>query len=218
MLPKADQPIQLTKRQAQEVEANRRAADERSIFEQVLFRLKTHVIEQKLAIPECFISYAWGAPEHELWVERNLASDLQKGGASVVLDRKDNFQVGKSVPRFVERIGDASLVIVVGTTLYRTKYENKESLRGYVVAAEGDLIATRMIGTEAEKETVLPVLLEGTDKTAFPLLLRGRVYADFRKPDAYFSTMLDLLLTLFAIKPQEPVAVDLKASLSGGTK
>ena len=40
MLPKADQPIQLTKQQAEEVEANRRAADQRSRFEQVLFRLK----------------------------------------------------------------------------------------------------------------------------------------------------------------------------------
>lgn len=217
-LPKADQPIQLTKRQADEVEANRRAADERSIFEQVLFRLKTHVTEQNLVVPECFISYAWGTPDHELWVERHLASDLQKAGVSVVLDRKDNFQVGKSVPRFVERIGDASLVIVVGTTLYRMKYENKEPLRGYVVAAEGDLIATRMIGTEAEKETVMPVLLEGTDKTAFPNLLRGRVYADFREPDDYFATMLDLLLSLFAIKPQDPVAVDLRASLAGRTK
>ncbi len=40
LLPKADKPIQLTKRQAEEVEANRRAADQRSRFEQVLFRLK----------------------------------------------------------------------------------------------------------------------------------------------------------------------------------
>ena len=33
-------------------------------------------------------------------------------------------------------------------------------MRGFVVAAEGDLIGKRMIGTEAKKETVLPVLLE----------------------------------------------------------
>ncbi|MFZ1218362.1 MAG: toll/interleukin-1 receptor domain-containing protein, partial [Chthoniobacterales bacterium] len=173
---------------------------------------------QKLTVPECFISYAWGAPKHELWVERNLASDLQKAGVTALLDRKDNYRIGSSVPRFVERIGDTSIVIVVGTTLYRTKYENKEPLRGYVVAAEGDLIATRMIGTEAEKQTVLPVLLEGTDKTAFPNLLRGRVYADFRKPDDYFATMLNLLFSLFAIEPEEPVAVDLRDSLAGRTK
>lgn len=215
-LPTADQPIQMTKRQADDVEANRRAADERSRFEQVLFRLKTHVTELKLAVPECFISYAWGKPEHELWVERSLATDLQKAGVSVVLDRWEN-TIGTRVPRFAERAGKCDRVIVVGTPLYRKKYENKEPLRGFVVALEGDMIGNRMSGTEAERESVLPLLLEGTDKTAFPHLLQGLVYADFRQRETYFSTMLDLLLALFAIKPQEPVAVDLKASLAGRT-
>ena len=50
-------------------------------------------------------------------------------------------------------------MIVVGTPLYRKKYENEEPMGGFVVAAEGDLIGKRMIGTEAEKESVLPVLL-----------------------------------------------------------
>jgi WD40 repeat protein len=216
-LPKADQPIQLTKRQAAEVDANRRAADERSRFEQVLFRLKTHVTEQKLAVPECFISYAWGTPEHELWVERRLATDLQKAGVSVVLDRWENARIGASVPRFVEKAGKCDRVIVVGTPLYRRKYENAEPMGSFVVAAEGDLIGKRMIGTEAKKESVLPLLLEGTEETAFPHLLHGRVYADFRKTETYFSTMLDLLLSLFAIQLREPVAVELRSSLAGRT-
>ena len=214
-LPKADQAIRLTAPEAKVVELNQRVATERSRFEQVLFRLKNYVTEQKITVPECFISYAWGVPEQEHWVEKYLATDMQKAGVAVLLDRKDNYRFGSSVPRFVEKLGDVSLVIVVGTTLYRKKYDNNEPLRAYVVAAEGDLIATRMIGTEAEKETVIPLLLEGTDKTAFPNLLRGRVYADFRKQEAYFSTMLDLLLSLFDIGPQEPVAVDLRKSLAG---
>jgi WD40 repeat protein len=214
-LPKADQPIQLTKRQAEEVEANRRAADERSRFEQVLFRLKTHVTEQKLTVPECFISYAWGTSEHELWVERHLAGDLQKAGATVVLDRWENARIGASIPRFVERVAKCDRVIVVGTPLYLKKYENDDPDRSFVLAAEGDLIGYRMIKSEAKKESVLPVLREGTEETAFPHLLHGRVYADFRNPENYFSTMLDLLLSLFAIKPQEPIAVDLRTSLAG---
>jgi len=115
----------------------------------------------------------------------------------------------------VEKAGTCDRVIVVGTPLYRTKYENDEPMRGFVVAAEGDLIGKRMIGTKAKKESVLPVLLEGMEETAFPILLHGRVYADFRKPDAYVSTILDLLLSLFAIEPQEPVAVSLRESLGG---
>ena len=44
------------------VEEQRRAADQRSRFEQVVFRLKTYVTEQEMTPPKCFISYAWGTP------------------------------------------------------------------------------------------------------------------------------------------------------------
>ena len=181
----------------------------------MLFRLKNYVTEQKIAVPECFISYAWGDPERERWVEKSLATDLQKAGIIVVLDRWENARIGASVPRFVERAGKTDRVVVVGTPLYRKKYDNNEPMRSYVAAAEGDLIGKRMIGTEAEKESVLPVLLEGTEKSAFPLLLQGRVYADFRNIEAYFDTMFELLLSLLQILPQDPVAIDLRELLMG---
>lgn len=215
MLPKVDQPIFLTEEEEKKVEVNRRTADQRSRFEQVLFRLKSYVTDQKITSPECFISYAWGDPEQELWVEKSLATDLQKAGIMVLLDQWENKRIGASVPRFVERIGKADLVIVVGTPLYRKKYDNKESMRGFVVAAEGDLIGKRMIGTEAEKESVFPVLLEGTDKSAFPYLLQGRVYADFRNQEAYFGIVLELLLSLYNIEPNDPVSKELRELLMG---
>ena len=46
---------------------------------------------------------------------------------------------------------------------------------GYVVAAEVDLIATRLLATEQKKETVLPLLLEGERETSLPPLLHSRV-------------------------------------------
>src|SRR5262249_52981120 len=76
---------------------------------------------------------------------------------SVVLDRWESTRVGASVPRFVERIEQCDRVIVVGTPLYRKKYENKDTSTGYVVAAEVELISNRLLGTEAQKETVLPL-------------------------------------------------------------
>lgn len=60
-------------------------------------------------------SYAWGVPDQKLWVERSLATDLQKAGIMVVLDRWENARIGASVPRFVERVGKTDRVIVVGT-------------------------------------------------------------------------------------------------------
>lgn len=109
------------------------------------------------------------------------------------------------MPRFVERIATATRVIVVGTPRYRTKYDNNEPMGAFVVAAEGDLIGKRMIGSEAAKESVLPVLLDGTSESSFPPLLQGRVYADFRWPEQYFPTLFDLVVSLYQISSHEPV-------------
>jgi hypothetical protein len=212
-LPKADSPIQFTPREAFDLEKQRRAADQRSRFEQAAFRWKSYTTEEKLASPECFISYAWGDSKQERWVEHSLAPDLLKAGVTVVLDRWENRQVGASVPRFVERAGKCNGIIVVGTPQYRTKYENNEHMGGYVGAAEGDLIGKRMIGTEATKETVFPILLEGTAETAFPYLLQGRVYADFRNQETYFETVFDVILSVYRIPPQHRVAGELRESL-----
>jgi hypothetical protein len=212
-LPKVDQSICPTMEQAEEIEANSLVADQRSKFEQVLFLFKSYLKDNGIASQECFISYAWGDQEQELWVERKLAMDLQKAGVIVILDRWENSRIGASVPRFVERVGRADKVIVVGTPLYQKKYKNNDPLRSFVVAAEGDLIGKRMIGTEVEKESVIPVLLEGTNKSAFPLLLQGRVYADFRKSEAYFDEVFKLLLSLYNIQPNYPIAMKLKEPL-----
>lgn len=198
-----------------EVESQRRAAEQRTRFEQAVFRVRAYVAEQKITPPECFISYACGVPEHERWVEKRLATDLQKAGIEVLLNRWNNAQIGSSVPRFVERVRKSHRVIVVGTPLYREKYENGNPMRGYVVAAEGDLIGKGMIGTEAEKLSVLPVVLEGTDDTSLPELLHGRVYADFRDEFKYFTNAFDLILSLYQLPPNHSAVADLRESLRG---
>ena len=78
-------------------------------------------------------------------MERNLATDLQKAGIEVVLDRWENSRVGASVPRFIERIEKCDIVMIVGTPLYRKKYDNKDTSTGYVVASEVDLISNRLL-------------------------------------------------------------------------
>jgi len=212
-LPKADEPIQLTQTERRKVDEQRWFADQRSRFEQAVFQVMSYVQDQHLAGPECFISYAWGDKEQERWVERNLATDLQKAGISVVLDRWENARVGASVARFVERIEKCDRVIMVGTPLYRKKYENKEPSTGYVVAAEVDLISNRLLGTEAQKETVLPLLRAGEKTWSLPPLLHGRVYADFRNDRAYFITAFDLILDLYRIAHHDTAVADLRESL-----
>ncbi|MGH3853725.1 MAG: TIR domain-containing protein [Pseudonocardiaceae bacterium] len=204
-LPPADTPIELTRQQADSLADQRRAASQRSRFEQALFRLTTYVTQEGIPAPDCFISYAWGDPRHERWVQRELAADLSKAGITVLLDQWENARIGASVPRFVERIASARKVIVVGTSLYRTKYDNDQPMGTFVVAAEGDLIGQRMLGSEAAKESVLPVLLDGTAESAFPPLLQGRVYADFRPPPRYLPTVFDLIVSLYQLSSDERV-------------
>jgi small GTP-binding protein len=207
------EPLQLTKAQADQVAGERRVAVARTEFERALYQLQAFVEQQGIKSPECFISYAWGTPEHELWVEHNLATDLKKAGIRILLDRWDNARIGASVSRFVERIAAADCVVVVGTPKYREKYDNKVAMGGYVAAAEGDLIGKRMLGTEAQKESVLPLLLAGTPETALPPLLNGRVYADFHEATSYFLSMFDLILSLYQIPVNHPAVVDIKTSL-----
>ena len=213
-LPRAHEPIQLTRQQQAEVEAQRRVADQRTRFEQAVFRVQAYVKDQQIKAPECFISYAWGEPKHERWVEKQLAKDLQKAGLEVVLDRWHNAQIGASVARFIERIEKSDRIIMVGTPLYRRKYENKESATGYVVAAEVDLIANRLLGTEPQKASVIPLLLAGEKTTSLPPLLHGRVYADFRNSEAYFRTAFDLILSLYQLPPNHLAVADLRESLA----
>ena len=214
-LPKMAEPIQLTRDVEAEVDAQRSMAEQRTRFEQAVFRVQAYVAEQDIKPSECFISYAWGEAQHERWVERQLSTDLQKAGIDVVLDRWENAKIGASIPRFVERVATCDRVVVVGTPLYRHKYDNDEPMGGYVVAAEGDLIGKRMIGKEKKKDTVLPVLLAGAEEKSFPPLLHGRVYADFRNEKTYFATAFDLILSLYDIDFRDQAVADLRDSLRG---
>jgi WD40 repeat protein len=211
-LPRLDVPVELTVQQADAAAADRRVANDRSRFEGALFRLVTF---PKGDAPTCFISYAWGNAEQERWVEHVLATDLTKAGIRVILDRWENTRIGASIPRFVERVHRADRVVVVGTPAYRAKYENDEPMTGFVVAAEGDLIGRRMIGTNEQKESVLPVLLEGTDDSSFPPLLLGRLFADFREPARYFVVVFDLMLSLYGIDPRESAIAELRREIAG---
>ncbi|HET8662604.1 MAG TPA: hypothetical protein VFM55_26990 [Micromonosporaceae bacterium] len=68
-----------------------------------------------------------------------------------------------------------------------------------------------MIGSESRRETVLPVLLDGTEETA----LHARVHGDFREPERYFLAALDLILSVHGIPPRDPVAAELRELIVG---
>jgi diguanylate cyclase (GGDEF)-like protein len=164
--------------------------------------------------PSCFLSYAWSTPENDDWVAA-LAKDLRGAGIKAVLDRRDNAAIGRSIPRFVSSIKACDFVAVVGTRRYLEKYNNKVSATGSVVAAEVDVIATRLIGPEGAKDTVLPLLREGAPEEVLPPLMLGRVCADFRGEGKYFESLFDLVLTLYGVPFDHPTAEAFRESLRG---
>jgi len=106
----------------------------------------------------CFISYAWSTPESDDWVA-SLAKDLSDDGIETILDRRNNAAIGLSIARFISRIETSDFIVVMGTPLYKEKYRNSFSAKGSVAAAEMDLIHERLLGSEDEKNTVLPLIL-----------------------------------------------------------
>jgi len=115
----------------------------------------------------------------------------------------------------VERIEKSDRIVMIGMPLYRRKYDNKDTNTGYVVAAEVDLINNRLLGTESQKRSVLPLLLEGEKTVSLPPLLHGRVYADFRDECTYFITAFDLILSLYHLGPNHSAVADLRDLLYG---
>jgi small GTP-binding protein len=196
---------------ARSVDAEEREALRRTRYEAALVRLKAVLRDREVRSPSCFISYAWG----DAAVERRvgtLRDDLANAGITVIYDRVHNVEIGSSIGRFVAGMDDCDYVIVVGTPGYLTKYKSGE----HVVSAEMDVIHNRLLATEDDKKTVLPVLLAGEPQTAFPSPLRTRVHASFVRDEDYFPNLVWLLLTMYRIPPDDAVAVEIGRAVTVG--
>jgi GTPase SAR1 family protein len=221
-LPPADAPIQLTQAVKQQVSAEEAIANQRAVFEELVYLLESRARIEGKKPKSAFVSYAWGSqiaawsnPKIEPWALR-LAEDLKKAGHDIILDQTHNERFGLSITRFVEEIDKCDFAIVAGTPLYFTKYENRDAEKGTVVAAEMDLIADRLRGTEKQKQSVIGLLLDGKSVESLPPLLRGRTYADFRREEDYFAVAFDLMLTLYGIGFTAPGIPEWRERLRGG--
>jgi hypothetical protein len=211
-LPTSPEFVVLTPKESSVVARQSQIASRRTSFASALAHLRSYLGSRLEDPPQCFISYAWGDQPFERWVGERLVRDLDQAGLGIILDRREA-GFGGSIPRFISRIEGADWIVVVGTPAYREKYENKRDEAGSIVAAEVDLIGTRMVGSEREKASVIPVLRSGSPSTSFPPLLRGRVYANFADDDGYFPMLFDLALHLWGIDNDTPAVRDLRTSL-----
>ncbi|MET0414503.1 MAG: TIR domain-containing protein [Actinoplanes sp.] len=212
-VPLAREPEEVTRTPQEQhvLRAEATAATERTTFTVVATQLRGYLAEiaHRVAPVTVFVSYPWGDPDTEDWVRERLAPDLEQAGIDVVLDRATS-RVGDNIARFVERLPGVDRVLVVATPDYRRKYDNAD---GTVVAAEADLINERLLGTEEQKATVLPVLLAGERDESLPALMRTRIHADFRDPARYFAELFDLVLALHDLPPEIAALKDLRQAL-----
>ncbi|MEZ4957734.1 MAG: toll/interleukin-1 receptor domain-containing protein [Saprospiraceae bacterium] len=182
-------------------------------FEAALVRVKGLLRDKgKDNKPTCFISYAWGVPEHERWVLQ-LAKDLRNSEIDVLLDRWHSLS-GSNLDLYIERIVDCDFVIAVGTPKLKEKYISQES--DPVVAAELKLINLRVRQPNFYGETVIPVLLDGNAATSFTPQLQPLVSVDFREVEYYFLKLFDTIWHLHGLSFENPLLEDLRASMSPG--
>lgn len=171
-------------------------ATRRTAFEAGLVAVKGLLRDRGIVDgPVCFVSYAWGVPDHEKWVVR-LAKDLRNAGVQVLLDRWDN-ALGQSINRYVDRVLTAEYVVIVGTPALRAKYESVSD--DPVVSAELNLISTRLRQPNRHGRNVIPVLLDGDADTSFTPQLIDVVRLDFRDESLYFAQAFTLIWHLYRL-------------------
>jgi GTPase SAR1 family protein len=190
-------------------------ADRRTEYEVAVSWVKSFRRERGDARPPtCFISYAWGDPRHERWVE-DLADRLQQAEIDVTLD-KWHCRPGTDLAKFVERIAPSDFICAIGTPSYRQKYDDPKL--DAVVRAELRVINARHIKGDKHHDTVIPLLREASRDESYPPLLRTSVFVDMRSDRDFLARLFELVLTIHRIGFQELMARQHRAAIAGGDR
>lgn len=203
--------VQLSRRDREELEREQALARRRTDFETALVTVKSLILARpgRDSRPSCFISYARGVSGHERWVEQ-LVNDLSKAEVAVVYDRWHN-PAGGSISKFIERLMSCDSIVVVGTPKLREKYDTESA--DPVVDAELRLINSKLMKRAEVRETVLPLLLDGSKAESFPPLFEDSVHIDFRRVEDYFTNLLAVILRVYKIPFDDPAVVQLQGAM-----
>ena len=211
-LPAQEALTELPSAQEKQVAAEQIVVQRRTAFETALVRVKALLRDRAEAQkrPTCFISYAWGVPEHERWVIQ-LARDMRNASIDILLDRWHN-PPGGDIDRYTDKIESSEFVVVVGTPLLKKKYKSETS--DPVVASELDLINFKLRKRKRYGRNVIPLLLAGEPDTALTPKLEKLVSVDFRDEDYYFVNLFDLIWRLYDLPFDHRLLEDLRRSMS----
>jgi ankyrin repeat protein/TPR repeat protein len=171
----------------------------------------------------CFLSYAWGNATHEAIVA-HVANLLKAVGITVHFDRWVDVP-GKRIQDFVAKIDRSDWVVIFGSQLYQQKYKCRAksmSDQEHVLRAEAQIMNKIAMNSTKRAQTVIPVLLEGTNQTALPQpFLNDHIAINLSEGD-YVTHVIRLIKTLYKlpiddVSSPEPVDVTARFASSSTT-
>jgi ankyrin repeat protein/TPR repeat protein len=164
----------------------------------------------------CFLSYAWGNATHEAIVA-HVAKLLGTVGITVHFDRWTDVP-GKRIQDFVAKIDSSDWVVIFGSQLYQQKYKRRAmsmSDQEHVVRAEAQIMNKIAMSSTKRAQTVVPVLLEGTNQTALPQpFSNDHIAIDLSEGD-YVTHVIRLIKTLYKL-PLDDVSLSKKIAATTG--
>jgi small GTP-binding protein len=174
-LPEIEKPSALGTKDERLIRREEALARLRSEYETHLVRVKG--FRRDRAAPRCYIS---SMPEQASWAS-SLAQDLRDAGVLILEDQG--------------QAQESDFVILVGSPAYTQAWEAEAES----IAADKNLIRSRLHQAEGQWPTFIPLVLKGRMDAACPRELRGRSTGDFRDETHYAVGLFDLVLTLYAI-------------------
>ncbi|MCS5691715.1 SUMF1/EgtB/PvdO family nonheme iron enzyme [Cyanobium sp. FGCU-6] len=140
--------------------------------------------------PSVFLSYSHDSVAHKAWV-RKLAEDLRHGGVDATLDQWD-LKAGADVVAFMAAgIRRADRVLLVCTSTYVSKAEQRKGGAGY----EG-LIVTSQVARAIDTVKFIPLVRDNPNDPLLPDFLGPRLWLDFRDDRLYGERLEELLREL----------------------
>jgi len=140
--------------------------------------------------PSVFLSYSHDSVAHKAWV-RKLAEDLRHGGVDATLDQWD-LKAGADVVAFMAAgIRQADRVLLVCTSTYVSKAEQRKGGAGY----EG-LIVTGQMSRAIDTVKFIPLVRDNPNDPLLPDFLGPLLWLDFRDDGLYGERLEELLREL----------------------
>jgi formylglycine-generating enzyme required for sulfatase activity len=143
--------------------------------------------------PSVFLSYSHDSAAHKAWV-RKLAEDLRGQGVDATLDQWD-LRHGADLVAFMEAgIREAERVLMVCSSNYVRKAEQRKGGAGY----EG-MIVTSHVARSTDTVKFIPLVRDNPSEPLLPDFLGPRLWLDFRDDLLYAERLEDLLRELHGL-------------------